>query len=102
MKIEPPSLNSGSAFCTVNSVPRALSPNVASNCSSVISPSLPSSAVPALAHNTSMAPFSRRTASNRRSRSFKFAESACTPVAFRPITVTASSTASFRRPVMKT
>ena len=40
MKIEPPSLNSGSAFCTVNSVPRAFSPKAASKCSSVISPSL--------------------------------------------------------------
>jgi hypothetical protein len=36
MKIEPPSLNSGSAFCTVNSVPRAFSPKVASKCCSVI------------------------------------------------------------------
>jgi hypothetical protein len=29
MKIEPPSLSSGSAFCTVNSVPRAFSPKAA-------------------------------------------------------------------------
>ena len=31
MKIEPPSLNSGSAFWTVNSVPRAFSEKAASN-----------------------------------------------------------------------
>jgi hypothetical protein len=36
MMIEPPSLSSGSAFCTVNSVPRAFSPKAASKCSSVI------------------------------------------------------------------
>jgi len=40
MKIEPPSLNSGSAFCTVNSVPRAFSQKASSKSSSVISPSL--------------------------------------------------------------
>jgi hypothetical protein len=56
MKIEPPSLNSGNAFCTVNSVPRAFSPKVASKCCSVISPSWRSSPVPALVHNTSTAP----------------------------------------------
>ena len=49
-------LNSGSAFWTVNSVPRAFSEKAASKCSSVISPSLPCSPVPALAHNTSIAP----------------------------------------------
>src|SRR3954468_17773053 len=69
MKIEPPSLNSGNAFCTVNNVPRAFSPKVASKCCSVISPSLRSSPIPALAHNTSTAPFSLRTASNNWSSS---------------------------------
>src|SRR2546423_653929 len=102
MKIEPPSLNSGSAFCTVNSVPRAFRPKAASNCSSVISPSLPCSPIPALAHSTSIAPFSRRTVSNRRSRSSRSAASPCTAVTFRPISLTASSSASGRRPVMKT
>src|SRR5246127_4362945 len=102
IKIEPPSLNSGNAFCTVNSVPRAFSPKVASKCCSVISPSLRSSPVPALAHNTSTAPFSRLTASNKRSSSSRLAESACTPVTFRPISLTASSRASWRRPEMKT
>jgi hypothetical protein len=56
MKIEPPSLSSGIAFCTVNSVPRAFSPKAAWKCSSVISPSMRCSPVPALAHNTSTAP----------------------------------------------
>src|ERR1700756_5159117 len=102
MKIEPPSLNSGNAFCTVKSVPRAFSPKVASKCCSVISPSLRSSPIPALVHNTSTAPFSRLTASNKRSSSSRLAESACTPVTFRPISLTASSRASWRRPEMKT
>src|SRR6201998_4748084 len=101
-KIEPSSLNSGNAFCTVNSVPRAFSPKVASKCCSVISPSLCSSPLPALIHNTSTAPFSRLTASTKRSRSSRLAESACTPVTFRPISLTASSRASCRRPEMKT
>ncbi|AXG79141.1 TetR/AcrR family transcriptional regulator [Streptomyces paludis] len=35
MKTEPPSLSSGNAFCTVNSVPRAFSENARWNCSSV-------------------------------------------------------------------
>ena len=39
MKMDPPSLNSGNAFCTVNSVPRVFRPKVASKCCSVISPS---------------------------------------------------------------
>src|SRR3954466_4876308 len=102
MKIEPPSLNSGSAFCTVNSVPRALSPKAASKCSSVISPSRRCSPSPALAHSTSIVPFSRLTVSNSRSRSAKSAASPCTPVTFRPISLTASSSASCRRPEMKT
>jgi hypothetical protein len=38
--IDPPSLKSGNAFWTVNSVPRAFSPKAASKCGSVISPSL--------------------------------------------------------------
>jgi len=86
----------------VNSVPRAFSEKAASNCSSVISPSPPCSPPPALAHNTSIAPFSCLTVSNKRSRSSRLAESACTPVTFRPISLTASFTASFRRPEMKT
>ena len=49
MKIDPPSLNSGSAFCTANSVPRVLRPKVASKCCSVISPRATASPVPALA-----------------------------------------------------
>jgi hypothetical protein len=50
MKIDPPSLNSGNAFWTVNSVPRVFRPKVASKCCSVISPSGTASPVPALAY----------------------------------------------------
>jgi hypothetical protein len=39
MKTDPPSLSSGNAFCTVNSVPRAFRLKAASKCCSVISPS---------------------------------------------------------------
>ncbi len=39
MMIDPPSLNSGNAFWTVNSVPRTFRSKAASKCSSVISPS---------------------------------------------------------------
>src|ERR1700744_3326160 len=102
MKIEPPSLSSGSAFCTVNSVPRAFSPKAASKCSSGISPSLACSPVPALAHSTSTAPFSRLTVSNRRFRAVRLARAPCQAVTFRPISLTAWSSASCRRPVMKT
>src|ERR1700677_825087 len=102
MKIEPPSLNSGSAFWTVNSVPRAFSQKASWKSSSVISPSLLCLPTPALAHNTSMAPLSCLTVSNKRSRSSRSAESPCTPVTFRPISSTAWSSASFRRPEMKT
>ena len=37
MKMDPPSLNSGSAFCTVKRVPRTFKSNVLSKCCSVIS-----------------------------------------------------------------
>src|ERR1700722_1307380 len=102
MKIEPPSLNSGSAFWSVNSVPRAFSQKASWKSSSVISPSLLCLPTPALAHNTSIAPFCCLTVSNSRSRSSRSAESPCTPVTFRPISSTASSSASCRRPEMKT
>src|ERR1700680_4431694 len=102
MKIDPPSLNSGNAFWTVNSVPRVFRPNVASKCCSVISPSGAASPMPALAYRTSILPFSRLTVSNRRSRSSRLAASPRTPVTFRPINLTASSSASCLRPVMKT
>src|SRR3954453_408601 len=58
MKIEPPSLNSRSAFWTVNSVPRAFSEKAASKCSSVISSRLLAWPTPALAQSTSIAPLS--------------------------------------------
>jgi hypothetical protein len=45
---------------------------------------------------------SRLTVSNRRSRSSRLAASPRTPVTFRPISLTASSSASCLRPVMKT
>ena len=57
MMIDPPSLNSGRAFCTVKSVPRTLTPKVLSNCSSVTSPMGANSPVPALAKRTSIRPF---------------------------------------------
>src|SRR5258706_9100175 len=57
MKIDPPSLNSGNAFWTVNSVPRVFRPKVASKCCSVISPSGTASPMPALAYRTSILPF---------------------------------------------
>src|SRR5580704_2461469 len=50
----------------------------------------------------SILPFSRLTVSNRRSRSSRLAASPRTPVTFRPISLTASSSASCLRPVMKT
>src|SRR3981189_3539235 len=57
MKIDPPSLNSGNALWTVNSVPRVFRPKVASKCRSVISPSGMASPMPALAYRTSILPF---------------------------------------------
>src|SRR4029077_10199944 len=47
--------------------------------------------MPALAYRTSILPFSRLTVSNRRSRSSRLAASPRTPVTFRPISLTASS-----------
>lgn len=61
MTIEPLSLIIGSAFCSVNRVPRALSQKVRWNCSSGILPRTAGSPIPALAHSTSMEPFSRLT-----------------------------------------
>ena len=55
--IDPPSRNSGSAFWTVKSSPRTLTSKILSKCSSVISPSVPYSPVPALANTTSTCPF---------------------------------------------
>ena len=54
--IDPPSVNSGSAFWTVNSSPLTLMPNSRSKCSSVISPSGANSPPPALANRTSSRP----------------------------------------------
>src|SRR3954468_22649659 len=102
MKIEPLSLISSSAFCTVNRVPRALSQKARWNCSSVISPRTAGSPIPALAHSTSIEPFSRLTVSYKRSRSSRSAASPCTAVTLRPISLTASSSASCRRAWMKT
>src|SRR5207302_6038183 len=55
--IEPPSLSSGRAFCTVNNVPFTLMLNSLSKCSSVILPRGANSATPALAKSTSIRPF---------------------------------------------
>ena len=102
MMIDPPSPNSGRAFCTVKSVPRTFTPKVLSNCSSVTSPMGANSPVPALAKRTSIRPFSFFTVSYRRSRSARLPASPWTPVTFRPIAFTASSSFFWRRPVMKT
>ena len=62
MMIDPPSLISGNAFCTVKSVPRVFKPNCLSKCSSVMFPkSLAFSHPPALAKSTSILPLSRLT-----------------------------------------
>jgi hypothetical protein len=60
---EAPSFNSGSAFCTVNSVPRTLTPKVWSKCSSVVCSNDTNAPIAAFATSTS-SPFPRaRTAS---------------------------------------
>jgi len=58
MMIDPPSLNSGNAFWTVNSVPRAFRPKAASKCCSVISPNGAASPLPsAREQDVDLAPF---------------------------------------------
>jgi hypothetical protein len=54
MMIDPPLLNSGNAFWTVNSVLRVFRPKAASKCCSVISPSGTASPLPALANRMSI------------------------------------------------
>jgi len=92
MKIEPPSLSSGSAFCNREQRAARVQPEGGIE---VLLGDLAEhwrcAPVPALAHNTSTAPFSRLTVSNKRSRSSRLAASPCTPVTFRPINLTASS-----------
>src|SRR6266700_1924413 len=56
-KIEPLSLKSGSAFCTVKSVPRTLRSKVLSKCSSVTCSSVANSPWPALAKRIDLALF---------------------------------------------
>ncbi len=59
---EAPALSSGSAFCTVNSMPQALTPKVWSKCSSVVCAKVANSPIAAFATSTSR-PFPRvRTA----------------------------------------
>ena len=53
---EEPLVYSGSAFCTVNSRPRTFVLKVLSKCSSLISPRVPNSYIPAFTANTSDAP----------------------------------------------
>jgi hypothetical protein len=61
--IEAPSLSSGNAFCTVNSVPRTLTPKMWSKCSSVVCSNVTNVPTAAFATSTST-PFPRaRTAS---------------------------------------
>ena len=61
--MEPPSVKSGRAFCTVKRVPRTLRSKVSSKCSSVTSPIVANSPRPALAKRMSMWPFSFLTVS---------------------------------------
>src|SRR5713226_2421447 len=68
--IEAPSGISGSAFCTVKSVPLTLTPNVWSKWASVIWPSGTNSPRPALAKRTSTRPF----CSHRRVQSIQIRE----------------------------
>src|SRR5262245_1317037 len=100
--IAPPSLKSGSAFCTVKSSPLTLMLKTLSKCSSVIDPSGVNAGTPALANRTSRWPCCCSTVANSRSRSARFETSPCTPVTFLPICVTAASRSACRRPVMKT
>ncbi len=101
--IDAPSFSSGSAFWTVNSVPRTFKSNVLSKISSVTFPiGTLKSAPPALANSTSICPFFAFTSANSRSRSARFAESPRTPTAPCPISLTALSSTSCRRPVTKT
>ncbi len=73
---EPPSRISGSAFCTVNSVARALRSKVRSKFSSVILPSSSGSTRPEFATRMSSAPFSSSTVANSLSRSAPLVASA--------------------------
>lgn len=100
---EAPSLSTGRAFWTVNSVPRTLTPMWMSKCSSVMSSSGTNSAMEAFANSTSSPLPRARIASYSRSRSSRFEMSPSTAVAaVAPIASTAASSSALRRPVMNT
>jgi hypothetical protein len=69
--IDPPSVKSGSAFCTVKSNPLTLMLKILSKCSSVIDPSGMNAETPALANRTSRRPCCCLTVANSRSRSLE-------------------------------
>ena len=77
--IEPPSWNSGSAFCTVNRSPLTLMSNILSKWASEISPNGANSPTPAFANRMSMRPFFSFTVAYNRSRSGRFETSPWTP-----------------------
>src|SRR5437588_3174133 len=58
--------------------------------------------MPAFANTISSLPFSCLICANRRSRSARFDTSPCTPVTFRPISLTAAANSGSRRPVTNT
>ena len=102
MTIAAPAGISGSAFCTVKSVPFTLIPKYLSKCASVTCSSGTNSPPPALAKRMSRRPFCCLMASKRRSRSARFATSLRIAVMLLPISFTAASSSAWRRPVMKT
>ena len=69
--IEPPAFISGSAFCTVNSVPFTFTVKTLSKLSSEILPRGSSAPSPALAKSTSIRPLADLTVSKSRSRSVR-------------------------------
>ena len=83
--MELPSGRSGSAFCTVKTVPFTFVANVLSKCSSVIAPRGANSPPPALAQSTSIRPASALMAANKASRSESLETSLWMPVALLPI-----------------
>src|SRR5246127_2970816 len=99
---EPPFRISGSAFCTVNSVARALSSKVRSKFSSVILPSSSGSTRPEFATRMSKPPAWSRTVANSLSRSALLVTSPATVIRPSPINAFALSSSLWRRPITNT
>jgi hypothetical protein len=98
---EEPLVSSGSAFCTVNSRPRTFVLKVLSKCSSLISPSVPNSYIPAFTASTSMRPACAWISAKMRSRLARLVVSPWIAAASPPIAATAASSWDWRRPVIK-